>query len=59
MLKTLRLIMGAITFGALLDEFGLISRLINPLIYRAKSTGGLLLAAFASAFGLNVAAGDQ
>jgi len=59
MLHTLWLIMGAVTFGALLDEFGLIARLIDPLIYRAKSTGGLFLAVFASAFGLNVVAGDQ
>ncbi|MFD1218421.1 Na+/H+ antiporter NhaC [Microbulbifer celer] len=59
MLNTLWLIMGAVTFGALLDEFGLITRLINPLIYRAKSIGGLFLTVFASAFGLNIVAGDQ
>ncbi|WP_323847225.1 Na+/H+ antiporter NhaC [Microbulbifer magnicolonia] len=59
MLHTLWLIMGAVTFGALLDEFGLIKRLIDPLIYRAKSIGGLFFAVFASAFGLNVVAGDQ
>ncbi|WP_250465007.1 Na+/H+ antiporter NhaC [Microbulbifer litoralis] len=59
MLHTLWLIMGAVTFGALLDEFGLIARLINPLIYRAKSIGGLFLTVFASAFGLNLVAGDQ
>lgn len=59
MLKTLWLIMGAVTFGALLDEFGLITRLIDPLIYRARSVGGLFLTVFASAFGLNVVAGDQ
>lgn len=59
MLHTLWLIMGAVTFGALLDEFGLIKRLINPLIYHAKSIGGLFLTVFASAFGLNVVAGDQ
>ncbi|HEY8569552.1 Na+/H+ antiporter NhaC [Microbulbifer sp.] len=59
MLHTLWLIMGAVTFGALLDEFGLIKRLINPLIYRAKTIGGLFLTVFASAFGLNLVAGDQ
>ncbi|QIL89678.1 Na+/H+ antiporter NhaC [Microbulbifer sp. SH-1] len=59
MLHTLWLIMGAVTFGALLDEFGLIKQLINPLIYRAKTIGGLFLTVFASAFGLNVVAGDQ
>lgn len=59
MLHTVWLIIGAVTFGTLLDEFGLITRLIDPLIYRAKSTGGLFLAVFASAFGLNIVAGDQ
>lgn len=59
MLTTLWLIMGAVTFGALLDEFGLIGRLVNPLIGAAKSTGQLFLSVFACAFGLNVVAGDQ
>jgi Na+:H+ antiporter, NhaC family len=59
MLPTLWLIIGAVTFGALLEEFGLISRLIDPLIRAATSTGRLFLSVFACAFGLNVVAGDQ
>ncbi|WP_193165923.1 Na+/H+ antiporter NhaC [Microbulbifer hainanensis] len=59
MLLTVWLIIGAVTFGALLDEFGLIARLLNPLIQRAKSTGGLFLTVSATALGLNVVAGDQ
>jgi NhaC family Na+:H+ antiporter len=59
MLLTLWLIMAAVTFGALLEEFGLIARLVNPMIAKAKSTGRLYLTVFASAFGLNVVAGDQ
>lgn len=59
MLLTLWLIMGAVTLGTLLDEFGLIKRLIDPLLRAAKSTGGLFLTVFASAFGLNIVAGDQ
>lgn len=59
MLITLWLIMGAVTFGTLLDEFGLISRLVDPMVRAAKSTGLLFLAVFASAFGLNIIAGDQ
>lgn len=59
MLLTLWLIMGAVTFGTLLDEFGLIKRLIDPLLRGAKSTGLLFLTVFASAFGLNIIAGDQ
>jgi NhaC family Na+:H+ antiporter len=59
MLPTLWLIIGAVTFGALLEEFGLIARLVNPLIDAAKSTGRLFATVFACGFGLNVVAGDQ
>lgn len=59
MLLTLWLIIGAVTFGAILDELGLIKRLTEPLIARARSRGALYLAVFASAFGLNIVAGDQ
>jgi len=59
MLLTLWLIMGAVTFGTLLDEFGLLKRLIDPLVKAAKGTGRLFLTVFATAFGLNIIAGDQ
>lgn len=59
MLLTLWLIIGAVTFGALLDELGLISRITEPMLERAKSRGALYLTVFASCFGLNVVAGDQ
>jgi Na+:H+ antiporter, NhaC family len=59
MLPTVWLIVGAVTFGALLEEFGLIARLVDPLIHAAKSTGRLFATVFACAFGLNVVAGDQ
>jgi Na+:H+ antiporter, NhaC family len=59
MLSTVWLIIGAVTFGALLEEFGLISRLIDPLVHAAKTTGRLFLTVFACGFGLNVVAGDQ
>lgn len=59
MLLTLWLIMGAVTFGTLLDEFGLIKRLIDPLLQAAKNTGLLFLTVAATAFGLNIVAGDQ
>ncbi|GAA1369797.1 Na+/H+ antiporter NhaC [Streptomyces beijiangensis] len=59
MLLTLWLIIGAVTFGALLEEFGLIARLVDPLIHSAKSTGRLFVTVFACAFGLNIVAGDQ
>lgn len=59
MLLTLWLIIGAVTFGAILEEFGLIMRLINPLVRSARSTGRLFATVFACAFGLNLVAGDQ
>lgn len=59
MLPTLWLIIGAVTFGALLEEFGLIARLLDPMIAAATGTGRLFLTVFACAFGLNVVAGDQ
>jgi NhaC family Na+:H+ antiporter len=59
MLLTIWLIIGAVTFGALIDEFGLLVRLIRPLLESAKSTGRLFVTVFGCAFGLNVVAGDQ
>jgi Na+:H+ antiporter, NhaC family len=59
MLPTVWLIIGAVTFGALLQEFGLISRLVDPVIAAARSTGRLFAAVFATAMGLNLVAGDQ
>ncbi|MEV1119189.1 Na+/H+ antiporter NhaC [Actinosynnema sp. NPDC049800] len=59
MLLTLWLIIGAVTFGTVLEEFGLINRLMDPMIRAAKGTGRLFVVVFATAFGLNVVAGDQ
>jgi len=59
MLPTVWLIIGAVTFGTLLEEFGLISRLIDPLIAAANTVGRLFAAVFACGLGLNLVAGDQ
>jgi len=59
LLMTIWLIIGAVTFGALLERFGLIDRLVRPMIGRALTTGRLFLSVCASAVGLNVVAGDQ
>ena len=59
MLLTLWLIIGAVTFGTLLEEFGLIDAADRSDDRAAKSTGRLFLTVFACAFGLNVVAGDQ
>jgi NhaC family Na+:H+ antiporter len=59
MLLTLWLIVGAVTFGTLLEDFGLIKRLVDPMVRSATTTGRLYLTVFANAFGLNIIAGDQ
>jgi Na+:H+ antiporter, NhaC family len=59
MLLTIWLILGALVFGTLLDEFGLLSKLVTPILLRARSTGQLIGTVAATAFGLNIIAGDQ
>ncbi|WP_412737759.1 Na+/H+ antiporter NhaC [Krasilnikovia sp. MM14-A1259] len=59
MLTTLWLIIGAVTFGAVLEEFGLIGRLVDPMIRTARTRGRLFATVFGCGFGLNVVAGDQ
>lgn len=59
MLYTLWIIIGAVTFGTLMEEFGLLAKLINPVLYRAKTTGLLFLTIVATGLGLNIIAGDQ
>jgi Na+:H+ antiporter, NhaC family len=59
MLNTLWIIIGAVTFGTLLEEFKLLAKLINPILERARTTGQLIGAVVATAIGLNIIAADQ
>ena len=59
MLITLWIIIGAVTFGTIMEEFGMLAKLITPLLLRARTTGGLFATAIATAIGLNIFAGDQ
>lgn len=59
MLVTVWLILGAMSFGAMMDFAGFNKRLIDPLISRVKSVGGTIALVMATSFGLNVIAGDQ
>lgn len=59
MLYTLWIIIGAVTFGNLMEEFGLLAKLINPVLLRAQTTGKLFLTIVCTAIGLNIFAGDQ
>lgn len=59
MLYTLWIIIGAVTFGTIMEEFGMLTKLINPVLLRARTQGKLFATAVATAIGLNIFAGDQ
>lgn len=59
MLTTIWLILAALVFGTLLDEFGLLSKLITPVLLRARTTGSLIATVVGTGFGLNLISGDQ
>jgi NhaC family Na+:H+ antiporter len=59
MVRTIWLIIAAVNFGTLLEEFGLLAKLIDPVIARAKTTGRLFLTTAGTALGLNIVAADQ
>jgi NhaC family Na+:H+ antiporter len=59
MLTTVWLILGAMSFAAVMEHTGMLRRLIDPLVSRARSTGQLIATVAATSFGLNVVAGDQ
>lgn len=59
MLTTVWLILGAMSFGAMMDFGGFNNRLITPVINRVKSVGGIIASVMVTALGLNIVAGDQ
>jgi NhaC family Na+:H+ antiporter len=59
MLTTIWLIIGAVTFGTLLEEFGLLNKLIDPLLARVRSDGQLVATTAGTALTLNIVAADQ
>ncbi|HRA48886.1 MAG TPA: Na+/H+ antiporter NhaC family protein, partial [Thermomicrobiales bacterium] len=59
MLTTLWLIIGALTFGAVMERAGYLDALVTPLLTHATTGGRLTLAVAGSAIGLNILAGDQ
>ena len=59
MLNTVWLIICALGFGAVMERTGLLERMIRSVLARAKSTGSLIAATIATAFGTNVVAADQ
>ena len=59
MLTTIWLILGAMSFGAMMDFGGFNARLITPVIGQVKSDGGTIAVVMLTALGLNIVAGDQ
>jgi Na+:H+ antiporter, NhaC family len=59
MLLTVWLILGALSFAAIMEEAGFLHRLIEPVVHRARSDAALISAVGGTAAGLNVVAGDQ
>jgi len=59
MLSTVWLILGALSYAAVMEHAGFLQRLLAPIVTRARSRGSLILSTTASGIGLNVVAGDQ
>jgi NhaC family Na+:H+ antiporter len=59
MLTTVWLILGAMSFGAMMDFGGFNTRLITPIIGKVKSVGMMVATVMVTALGLNIIAGDQ
>ena len=59
MLVTIWLIMTALAFGAVLEHSGMLRRLIDGALKRAKSTGSLVATVIFSCIGINIVAADQ
>jgi NhaC family Na+:H+ antiporter len=59
MLTTVWLVLGALSFAAIVEHAGILDKLLAPVIARARSRGSLILAVNGSGIGLNVIAGDQ
>ena len=59
MLGTIWLILGALSYASIVEHAGFLSRIIEPIVARAKSTGLLVASVVGTAIGLNIIAGDQ
>jgi Na+:H+ antiporter, NhaC family len=59
LLTTVWLVLGALSFAAIMEHAGFLHRLLQPVVTRARRRGSLILAVNGSCVGLNVVAGDQ
>lgn len=59
LLTTVWLVLGALSFAAVMEHAGFLHRIMMPIVSRARTRGRLILAVNTSGIGLNVIAGDQ
>ncbi len=59
LLTTIWLVLGALSFAAVMEHAGFLQRLLQPIVSRTRRRGSLILAVNSSGVGLNVIAGDQ
>lgn len=59
MLVTIWLIITALAFGAVLEHAGMLQRLIDGALKRAKTNGSLIMTVVLSCIGINIVAADQ
>jgi NhaC family Na+:H+ antiporter len=59
LLSTIWLVLGALSFAAVMEHAGFLQRLLAPIVSRTRSRGSLIAAVSGSGVGLNVIAGDQ
>jgi NhaC family Na+:H+ antiporter len=59
LLTTVWLVLGALSFAAVVEHAGFLQRLLAPITARVRRRGSLILAVNASGIGLNMIAGDQ
>src|SRR4249919_2819510 len=59
LLTTIWLVLGALSFAAVMEHAGFLQRLLEPVVSRARTRGQLVTAVVGSGVGLNVIAGDQ
>jgi NhaC family Na+:H+ antiporter len=59
MLGTIWLVLGALSYAAIVEHAGYLARIIQPIVQRARSDGALIASVIGTAIGLNILAGDQ
>ena len=59
LLTTVWLVLGALSFAAVMEYAGLLQRLLAPIVAMTRRRGPLILATNSAGIGLNVIAGDQ